>query len=162
LRLLTRRRLLAFHLRRTLLLMFLLLPLLDTLLLLVMLLSHVLKLLLMMLLHLLSTLIVGSLLICTLTFLRLLLFHALALLVLLAVHIIELLTMLLLELRIAVRRRVPGSNRRRPVIAFGWRSVIVCRRVWLRIRRRIVRPIVIDGPVGLHVRCRSVRICRPC
>jgi hypothetical protein len=143
--------LLTLRLRRTLLLMLLLLPLLEALLLLVVLLSHVLKLPLLLFLHLLPALLVSPLLIRALTFLRLLLFRTLALLVLLPVQIVELLTMLLLELRIAVRRRIHGSSRRRPVVA---RRPVVGLHVWSR--RRCIWPIVIRWTIGLCIRRRSV------
>src|ERR1700738_1209663 len=98
----------------------------------------------MLLLHLLSTLLVGSLLVRALAFLRLLLFDALTLLVLLSAHILQLLLMLLLELRIAIGRRiVRWSSRRRPIV--------ILRPIRLRIRWWSVRPIVGRRPVSLRI-----------
>jgi hypothetical protein len=66
---------------------------------------------LLLLLHLLPALVVGSLLVCTLTLLRLLLFYALTLLILLTAHILQLLLMLLLDLRIAIGRWICRTRR---------------------------------------------------
>src|ERR1700730_1124044 len=98
----------------------------------------------MLLLHLLSTLLVGSLLVRALAFLRLLLFDALALLVLLSAHILQLQLMLLLQLRIAVGRRIVQRPSRRSPIVIWWP-------IRLRIRWRSVRPIVGRRPVGLRI-----------
>src|SRR5712691_11341518 len=90
----------------------------------------VLALLLALLLHLLSALVVGSLLVRAPALLGLLLFDALALLILLSPHVLQLLLMLQLKLRIAIRRRIV----RRPSC-----------------RRSSVWPVIAGRPVRLHI-----------
>ena len=158
--------LLTFRLRRPLLLMFLLLALLHLLLRLFVLSFQVLELPLLLLLHLLSALIVRPLLVRPLALLCLLLFDALAFLILLSADILQLSLVLLLELRIAVRRRIRGPSRWRPVVALV-RPVRVRRPVWLhvwrwsvwslRIRWRRIWPFAIRWTVRLCIRGCSVR-----
>ena len=103
----------------------------------------------MLLLHLLPALIVGPLLVRTLTVLCLLLLDTLALLVLLPAHVLQLLLMLLLELRIPVRWRIRGPSQGRPVIV-RWP-------IGLRGRRLCIRAVSAGRPIRLRARWRRIR-----
>src|SRR5256885_6975572 len=135
-----------------------LLPLLDALLLLVVLFLQVLQLPLLLLLHLLFTLVVSLLLVRALALLRLLLFYTLALLILLTPHVLQLLLMLLLDLRITIGWWIRGTRRWRTIISLIGRTVVICRRIGLRIWRRCVGPLVW---IRRARRWRTFRIVRP-